>query len=112
MLDGSTLNMRPRKRYRLRRNPKRSFSKRAIRPRTLPSLLSSSQPLPDKVGILNGKYLVGSNESHLIYLTSFSEYRLISMVDLDRVCQVPAESSAARDAELIQASVPFEVRTS
>lgn len=71
--------------------------------------MRSSQPLPDKVGIVNGKYLVGSNGSHLIYMTADGEYRQISMVDLDRICTTPAESSAARDAELIQASVEFEV---
>ena len=75
----------------------------------LPGLSRSSQPLPDKAGILNGKYLVGSNESYLIFLTTHREFRMISMEELDRVCQRPAESSTARDAELIQASVAFEV---
>jgi hypothetical protein len=68
-----------------------------------------SQPLPDKVGIIHGKYLLGSNESQLIYLTRASGYRLISMEVLGRVCSEDAKSSEARDAELVAASVPFEV---
>jgi pseudouridine-5'-phosphate glycosidase len=69
--------------------------------------MRSSQPLPDKMGILNGKYLAGSNESQLIYLTSSGEYRMISMEDLDTICRTPAESGKAKDAQLIEASQPY-----
>ncbi len=70
--------------------------------------MRSSQPLPDKAGIIHGTYLVGSNGSHLIYMTADGKYRMISMEVLDRVCQRKAKSSADRDAELIEASEPFE----
>ena len=70
---------------------------------------STAQPLPDKVGIIHGKYLLGSNESQLIYLTRASGYRLISMEVLGRVCSEDAKSSKVRDAELVAASVPFVV---
>ena len=69
--------------------------------------MRSSQPLPDKMGILNGKYLAGSNESQLIYLTSSGEYRIISMEDLDTICRTPAQSGKAKDAQLIEASQPY-----
>jgi hypothetical protein len=64
----------------------------------------SSQPLPDAIGILNGKYVVGSNESLLIFKTPSGELRMISMEMLDSICQVDAETSEQRNQQLYDAS--------
>lgn len=69
----------------------------------------SSQPLPDAIGILNGKYVVGSNESLLIFKTPSGELRMISMDVLDTVCQFDAETSGQRDQQLYAASGPWAV---
>ncbi len=66
-----------------------------------------SQPMPDGIGILNGRYLVGSNESELIWMATPCEYLLINLMEMDRICRVRAMSSRARTAELIAASRPY-----
>ena len=69
----------------------------------------SSQPLPDLHGILNGKFVVGSNETLLIYKTAAGELRLISMDVLNEICSTKAKSSKARDAEFYAASTRWAV---
>lgn len=69
----------------------------------------SSQPLPDAIGILNGKYVVGSNESLLIFKTPSGELRMISREVLDYICQVDAETSEQRNQQLYDASSKWVV---
>lgn len=74
--------------------------------------MSSSQPLPEFVGILHGKYLVGSNESKYVWMVSQGKYRVISMETLYDIYREPApnhKSRLARHAKVIEASEPFEV---
>ena len=72
--------------------------------------LRSSQPLPDKVGLINGKYLIGSNESTLIWMNSPGCYGIISMDDLYRIYSVPAVNRRGRLKRflaVIAASEPY-----
>lgn len=67
----------------------------------------TSQPLPDRVGIMNGKYLVGSNESILVFMTSSGEMRMIGMAVLQAICSTEAKSGQARNDEIYAASTSW-----